>query len=275
MNYEFDQIKKLIKDFYAVTGQQIGFFDKDFNIIAKYPEKRCDFCERIRNTNKGYKACTYSDETLLQEAAKGKTVRARCHAGLLEVCAPIIDDMGISGYLMFGQILYDNNIEEQHESIRKLASGYFSKNEFEKNIKSIRTLSSEYIDSVENIMTACISYIHLSRMLSATKTGLWAQIEYYIERNYIRSFSLEEMADDLGISISSICKTAKKHSNKTLHQLLTATRLKKAKKLLKETEMNINEISYMVGIQDYNYFTKIFKKNEGITPTEYRKKASS
>ena len=271
MNYEFTQIKKLIKDFHSVTGQQIGFFDNNFNIIAQFPEKRCAFCERIRNTENGYTACTNSDEILLREASKGKTVRKRCHAGLLEVCAPIIDDMGISGYLMFGQILYDDNIDAQQKNTKALTSDYFNNDEFDENILSVRVLSSDYIDSVENIMTACISYIHLSRMISATKTGLWAQIDYYIERNTERSFSLKEMSDDLGVSISSICKTVKAHSDKTVLQLLTAKRLKKAKNLLKTTNMNINEIAYTVGIQDYNYFTKLFKKHENLTPSDFRK----
>lgn len=272
MNYEFEHIFKLIKDFYVVTGQRIGFFDKNFNIIAEYPKKCCDFCECIRQHPDGFCACMKSDRTLLEEASKGKTIRNRCHAGLLEVCAPIIDDMGISGYLMFGQILYDKNVEIQHNEIKKLTSIYFNEDVFNDRISSVRTLSPDYIDSVENIMTACISYIHLNKILNATKTGLWAQIDYYIERNFASNFSLEDMANDLGVSISSICKTAKKYSNKTIHQLLMVKRLKKAKSLLKNTDMNINEIAYTVGIQDYNYFTKLFRKNENLTPSEYRKK---
>lgn len=271
MNYDFGKIKKLIKDFYAVTGQRIGVFDKDFNIIFEYPEKCCNFCERIRKSQKGFDACMKSDKTFLEEASKGKTIRARCHAGLLEICAPIIDDMGISGYLMFGQILYNTNETKQYDEIKNLTKDYFKDDEFDDLIKSVRTLSNEYLSSVENIMTACISYIHINQILTATKTGLWAQIDYYIERNTAKNFSLEEMADDLGVSVSSICKTAKNHSNKTVLQLLTEKRLKKAKNLLKSTDMNINEIAYTVGIQDYNYFTKLFKKHEELTPSQYRK----
>ncbi len=274
MNYDFEHILTLIKDFYAVTGQRIGFFDKNFNIITEYPKKCCDFCECIRKNPEGYASCMKSDRTLLEEASKGTTVRCRCHAGLLEICAPIIDDMGISGYLMFGQILYDKNIEEQHNEIKKLTKNFFQYDDFDEKILSVRTLSPEYINSVENIMKACISYIYLNRILTATKTGLWAQIDYYIERNYLIDFTLEDMAKDLGVCISSICKTVKKQTNKTVHQLLTSKRLKTAKQLLKNTDMNINEIAYSVSIHDYNYFTKIFKKYEKMTPTEYRKKTS-
>lgn len=271
MNYDFDKIKKLIKDFYTVTGQRIGLFDKDFNILFEYPEKCCDFCKCIRKTQEGYDACIKSDKTFLEEASKGNTVRAYCHAGLLEICAPIVDDMGISGYLMFGQILYNDTSEKQYKEIERITKKYFKNDDFKKALKSVRTISEEYLSSVENIMTACISYIHVNRILTATKTGLWAQIDYYIERNSAKNFSLEEMADDLGVCVSSICKTVKTHSQKTVLQLLTEKRLNKAKNLLKTTSMNINEIAYAVGIQDYNYFTKLFKKHESLTPSAFRK----
>ncbi len=272
MNYDNQEIKKLIKDFYEVTGQRIALFDRNFNIITKYPEKRCDFCEHIRSTEKGHIACTCSDNDMLKKASLGKTVRLKCHAGLLEICAPIIDDMGISGYLMFGQILYDTEVQEQLNKIKKLTKDYFTKKDFDEKISSIRSLSPEYLDSVENIMTACISYIHLNKMLNAAKTGLWAQIDYYIERNFTSQFSLEDMSNDLGFCISTICKTVKAHSGKTIHQLLTIKRIAKAKNLLKTTNLNVNEVSDSVGIHDYNYFTKIFKKNVGLTPTQFRKR---
>jgi len=271
MNYDSKEIKKLFKDFYTVTAQRIALFDSNFEIVTKYPDKRCDFCEHIRSTPHGHVACTHSDRSLLEEASKGETIRCRCHAGLLEVCAPIIDDMGIIGYLMFGQILYDSNVDAQHKNTEELTKKYFSKALFKEKISSVRTLSTDYIDSVESIMTACISYIHLNKILNATKTGLWAQIDYYIDRNFASNFSLEEMAEDLGVSVSSICKTVKKYSGSTIHQLITEMRLKKAKSLLISTDMNINEIAFTVGIHDYNYFTKLFKKNEKITPSEYRK----
>jgi AraC-like DNA-binding protein len=267
---ENDKILRLIKDFYTVTGQRIGVFDSEFNLLAEYPKRCCALCEEIRKSIDGYNACMHSDRALLIEASGGKTVRRRCHAGLIDICAPIVDDIGIIGYLMFGQLLYNNDLDIQLKNTRKLTAKYVK--DFDAMVYSIRILTDEYLESVENIMTACISYIHLNKMLSATKTGLWAQIDYYIERNYSQQFSLNEMANDLGFSVSSICKTAKAQSGKTIHQLLNIKRIKKSKDLMKKTTLNINEIAASVGINDYNYFTKLFKKFEGCTPTEFRKK---
>ena len=55
--YENAQIEQLLKDFYTVTGQRVGVFDRDANIIVEYPQPCCDFCSHIRSFQKGYKAC--------------------------------------------------------------------------------------------------------------------------------------------------------------------------------------------------------------------------
>lgn len=51
---------------------------------------------------------------------------------------------------------------------------------------------------------------------------------------------------------------------------LSDFRLKKAKILLRETELNINEIANMTGFATANYFVRVFKKQENCTPKEYR-----
>ena len=134
---ENEKIAKLLKDFYTVTGQRVGMFDKDFNIIAEYPKKCCDFCAHVRKSKKGFDTCMKSDREFLIAASKGSTVKYRCHTGLLEICAPVIDDMGISGYFVFGQVLLDENIEEQLLNCKTLTKEYFTDDEFKEMISSI------------------------------------------------------------------------------------------------------------------------------------------
>jgi AraC-like DNA-binding protein len=266
------QIEELMKSFYMLSGIKFVLFDTDFKEIISYPKGNCDFCAIMKSHPKTRRKCNYADRCSFKKCEKQNSlIIYKCHAGLVETVMPLHQNENVIGYLMFGQILYNTNETKQYDEIKNLTKDYFKDDEFDDLIKSVRTLSNEYLSSVENIMTACISYIHINQILTATKTGLWAQIDYYIERNTAKNFSLEEMADDLGVSVSSICKTAKNHSNKTVLQLLTEKRLKKAKNLLKSTDMNINEIAYTVGIQDYNYFTKLFKKHEELTPSQYRK----
>ena len=171
---------------------------------------------------------------------------------------------------MFGQVLYDTNYQEQYEQCKKLCADYFTPEEFERQISSVKRISAEYLHSVENIMAACVGFIYLKQLMRVSGTGLWGQIDYYLERNYTRRFTLEEMAEELKVSVSSICKTAKAKTGKTLKELLMQKRIHKAKKLLQSSGSSISEVALAVGIADYNYFSRLFKRIEGISPTAFR-----
>ena len=52
---------------------------------------------------------------------------------------------------------------------------------------------------------------------------------------------------------------------------LTSKRIQKAKELLEDDRLSVEQIAEMVGYRDYFYFTKVFKKTEGVSPSSYRK----
>ena len=64
----------------------------------------------------------------------------------------------------------------------------------------------------------------------------------------------------------------KKETRSTLLEYLTKVRIEEAKYLLENTQWNTTRISFEVGYSDQSYFCKVFKKLEGISPSNYRKK---
>ncbi|MEE1043773.1 MAG: AraC family transcriptional regulator, partial [Clostridia bacterium] len=91
-----------------------------------------------------------------------------------------------------------------------------------------------------------------------------------MNQNIDRNLSLPEIAKICNMSISGIKKTFKKYSGMSVMKYFNDLRIKKAQKLLKSTRLPINEIALKCGIPDYNYFSKVFKKEVGISPREYR-----
>ncbi|MEG2751698.1 MAG: helix-turn-helix domain-containing protein, partial [Anaerorhabdus sp.] len=79
------------------------------------------------------------------------------------------------------------------------------------------------------------------------------------------------VADKLGISSYYVCKLLSMSEHKTFIDLLNAKRVDEAKKLLMKNE-RIKDITFEVGFQSPTYFARVFKKNEGITPKEYKAK---
>ena len=107
-----------------------------------------------------------------------------------------------------------------------------------------------------------------SRSLAMTKV---AETQEYIERNFAKKkLSVDEICRDLFISPSYLSRLLKHHLGKTFVDALTDFRIEKAKQLLAGSDLNIYAVADAVGFSDPHYFSTIFKKVTGVTPSEYR-----
>ena len=79
-------------------------------------------------------------------------------------------------------------------------------------------------------------------------------------------------AISLIIQVLFLCKTFKEQTGETLFSYFNKIKINEAKKLLRETDLSITAISKKIGFIDVKYFGSLFKKTEGQTPTEYKKK---
>lgn len=91
----------------------------------------------------------------------------------------------------------------------------------------------------------------------------------YLEENYMEQITLEDTSRYIGISPQHLSKTFKEETGMNYIDWLTKLRIENAKKFLTEKKSTVKEVCYMVGYNDPNYFSRIFKKMEGVSPTEY------
>lgn len=96
----------------------------------------------------------------------------------------------------------------------------------------------------------------------------------YIELNYQKDISVEEIAANCGLTRSYFGKKFKEEFGKTPQEFLVQFRMAKAAELLKETQMPIGEISSAVGYNDQLHFSRAFKNTYGISPRKWREKYS-
>ncbi len=91
-----------------------------------------------------------------------------------------------------------------------------------------------------------------------------------IEKDFKTRHTPKDYADLLHISPNALTKITKKHFNKTLTNLITENILIEAKRELYLTNKSIKELAYELGYDDEYYFSRLFKKNAGISPQMYR-----
>jgi YesN/AraC family two-component response regulator len=99
-----------------------------------------------------------------------------------------------------------------------------------------------------------------------------SRISMFIENNYTEDISLQDVAAAMGYSDAYFCKLFKQCFDKNFITYLNDFRTQKAIELLGDITVSIKDISYKAGYRDANYFTRIFKKSTGLTPSEYREK---
>ena len=102
-------------------------------------------------------------------------------------------------------------------------------------------------------------------------TRVFTKAKEFIWGNYNQEISLKKMAEAVGINPFYLSHLFRKEMGISFLEYLTSVRLSIAKKLLQQTNLSIIEICLEVGYQDPSHFAKIFRKKEGIPPTEYRK----
>ena len=93
----------------------------------------------------------------------------------------------------------------------------------------------------------------------------------YINTKYCESIMVQQIADHCGVDRAYLSKIFKYATGKTLQEYLIQFRIKRAKQLLKDTDLSVKYVSYSVGYNDPVTFSKVFKKQEGVSPSVWRK----
>lgn len=96
--------------------------------------------------------------------------------------------------------------------------------------------------------------------------------KFYMEEHLKDSITLQDVAKHVHIHPNYLSELIKKETGQSYLELLTNMRIKRAEDHLVNTTAKVKEISHLVGYSDPKYFTSIFKKYFGITPSAYRKK---
>ena len=103
---------------------------------------------------------------------------------------------------------------------------------------------------------------------TSKKVGLMID---YIQEHLSEKMSLSEIADYVELSEIHTSRLFKKEMDMRLTEYINTRRIEKAKELLAATDVKIKEVAEKVGIADQLYFTKVFKKETGLSPREFRK----
>ncbi|MDA3847865.1 MAG: response regulator [Vallitaleaceae bacterium] len=131
------------------------------------------------------------------------------------------------------------------------------------------------IENLHKLQAYCLSKAksiteHIGMEKERKVSNVIYKAKIYIDENYNKEIGLKEVSEAVAISPQYFSKIFKEEIGVNFIDYITKVRINRAKELLNAQTLSIKEIAFEVGYNDPNYFSRLFKKIEGISPTEYK-----
>ena len=273
INFNIEKLDTLLLDFYKLTGLTISVWDSNFNQLSYQPRDMPTFCRLIKSTKLGNKRCFECDKELCTRTLTTSQPQThRCHAGLIDTAIPIKFKDTILGFLMFGQATSTETDEELNFMLKKICHELkLEENLLRKAHGDLTKYQPDIVKSAANILKMATRYLWLSDMIKIDNDDLTEKIDEYIRANIDKKITVDSICKQFSISKNKLYSLAQTRLNMTIGNYIQKLRIEAAKNLLTTTDLPIYAICNAIGIVEYNYFTKVFKKQTGLTPLKYRK----
>jgi len=240
---------------------RITIFDLEGQrLISGGKRPACRYCRAVRRSAKLLAACDASDRFLFHKARKTGVMAAHvCHAGMLEAVHPIMIYGRPCAFIMVGQIRIKG---------RRPASPYRKLQRFLKEKTAYSPQQARSILRLFEILTHHIMANHLLRFRTNEKFEL---LYNYLRDHHGHPLTVGELARHVGVSRTGLAKMFSRHAGQSFKQLLHGMRMEAAERLLKENpETSIKEVATAVGYNDALYFSRLYRKLRGKTPSSFK-----
>jgi ligand-binding sensor protein len=271
-SFDITSINKFLQSFYKAVGIRISVFDNEFNLVTEYPLNLPEYCSLIRSNARGANGCRKCDISALETAKKRDSAHVYvCHAGLTEAVAPIKYDGIVMGYVILAHMLPQEDYLNNLENAIVKAKGYgLPEKEVLDALKNIQAHSTDKIQACVQLLNAVAVYLHVANYVKWKNEDLAIKILQYVEQNLNAELDSDSLCKTFFISRTKLYQLSVSAYGKSISKLILFKRIERAKELLKSGRA-VSQTATDVGFYNSNYFSKVFKKEVGVSPVEYKK----
>ena len=271
--YDAEELKIFMEYFFDISKICASIYDCNMNLLAGTKDNTSAFCLKMHDWEMFFGQCIASNERAFQKVLETReTYIYTCHAGLYEVVSPIIANDVIVGFLMIGQFLPANEEERWWGNLKKRDGDDEYLTELKATFTYLKIIPENEMRAWVEIVKACASYIAVKQYVRLWSDEKFNRIDRYVHENLAEKLTADSLSSALGFPKSAMYSIIRQNVNQSLGDYIRATRIERAKELLAHTDSSIAEIAGVIGMDDYNYFTRVFKKTVCETPREYRRK---
>lgn len=275
--FNADEMLVLLQDFHRLTGLRAAVFDRYAIELFSYPPELPAYCKLVRSTTAGREGCRRCDRAACARAAKKMdTLIYPCHAGLLEVITPIQIDGSVAGFLLLAHIVQGaDETAEWEQALQRCAAYSLPQDALAAAYQELPRTSYPRLRSAANLLALAASALCQKGLARLAPDSLPQQLNRYLSAHLTEPLNSAQICDALSISRTSLYYLCRSTYGCGINEQITRLRIQKAMRLLAETQLSNAEVCYQSGFQDENYFYRVFRRQTGQTPRQYRACATS
>lgn len=261
IHYDVDRIRHILQNLTCLTGISLSFMntEREYLCFCCPPN---NFCAALSAADdRAETRCWESDKRLLAACERSCQPESHvCHMGLFDAIVPVVKNGTVVGYVVPGRIRVPSSV---------LPAPYRDDPRLAELWHSLPCYSDEQIQS----LMALLPYILLGNAIELRNGNLASEAAAYMEENLAQRIDLERLCNRFFVSKNTLYRAFRDSFGTTVNRYLTGLRMERACQLLTETGMTIAEVGVAVGIEDYHYFCRVFKRHTGVAPGTFRKNA--
>ncbi len=157
-----------------------------------------------------------------------------------------------------------------------VVKGYLPKSMRSDTVSILESAKKAFTSVSEQKCAKCTSlfwylYYQLIETAENNENPHVKQIKQYIAEHITEPMTLSEISDAVHLVPHYCCSVFSKQVGQTLFEFIASQRIEMAKSLIRTTDLSLTDISANCGFSDYNYFSRVFKKQTGFSPLKYKK----
>jgi AraC-like DNA-binding protein/ligand-binding sensor protein len=235
------------------------------------------FCAFMAQKSRACAACLQVQQQLADSAIhEPKTIA--CHFGLSDTAVPVRMGDQLVGFLQTGQVFRRKPTAAQFERTARLAEEWgvpVDRAALKQAYFKTRVLTTRQHDSMVKLLSIFAQHLSLiSNQIALQQQNAEpptiTRAKQFIQEHQTEDLALGDVARAVNTSTFYFCKMFKKFTGLNFTAYLSRLRIEKAKNLLLNPNLRVSEIAYEIGFQSLTHFNRVFKKINGLSPTEYR-----
>ncbi|MBO5453119.1 MAG: helix-turn-helix domain-containing protein [Clostridia bacterium] len=261
IKYNIEKLKNTLYNLSVLTNIPISFVPigsfNSINLFESGVKAVTDsaFCRYIQRKLNMQKNCYECDKKILNYENYKSHI---CHAGLYDATFPVVKNGVTTGYLLFGCLRCASSPEIPYGITDEKAIELYKKRPF---------FTDEQIESLKNLLPDIL----LDDAIIIEYSDIINEIDDYIKDNLSLELKIEHICKKFHISKNTLYKLFDEHFSATPNSYILTKRIEKAKKLIPDKSISINEAAAKSGFTSYPHFCRAFKKHTGLSPSEFRK----